>query len=1198
MMFRAHLFGTFTLLDGARGVPLPAARARALLAYLLLHRAQPHPRAVFVGIFFPDLSEPRARRALSQALWHIRRALPRLIQADAETIQVSRDASIWVDVEEFRKISDFRFQISDLSSPSPSSNLQSLISLYRGDLLEGFYDDWLLLERERLREMYLQALEWLVQAHKSTQQYADALDAALKLTLADPLRESAHREVMRLYFLLQRPDAALKQFATCRQILKTELALEPEPETLALAREIAQRGSRSPAPYLPPTLPVSPGLDAAQLPLIGRADARAQLLAHVESLHAGGGGIALIEGEAGVGKTRLAQEIARDAEWRGAHVLWGHCQERDAAAPYAPVTDALAQGLSPLRVEQLRGLLDPIWQQTLAPLLPHLAITVTPPAPLDPKSARARLIDALAQLIAAWTQITPLVVIVEDLHWADDATLDLLAQLASRLRETRALFIGTYRGEDARAQTTRWEKMQSLDRAGLRGQLELKRLDPTATQELIRRALGLARAAPRFEERLYRETDGNPLFVLETLRTLRDEGLLARDAVGQWRTPWDETTRDYAEVPLPRVVERVIARRATQLGAPAQHILRAAAILGGDLDFALARAVGELETQQTLSALGELVQRRFLEETRDAYRFTHDKVRQVIYASIAEPERRVLHQRAAQALEHAHPDRLDALAHHFFAAEEWHAAAQYAQRAGEQAARVYAHRDAAAQFTRALDALARTRDASSLERFEAYAARERAYDQLGDRRAQADDLDALEASLDDPALATPSRRAQIALRRASYLDALTDYPAALTAIARAVELARDAADAEIEFQARVRWGRMLRQRGEYAEARAQFDHAFALAQQQNDSLAQATVLNDLGVIAFNSGNFNEALTNCQRALELARGDPKTSANIHNSLGIFYHYTADYIASLAHYDQVLAWRRASGDRLNEASCLYNLAVVQSDRGEHTLARRALEEVAEITRAIGERRIEGYAVVFLGVVFEHLNDLDAAEDAYTRGLALRRAIGLDALAIDPLAGLARVATARGDHARARQYADEVLAWLTTRGIAGVGDALLAYVGAYRALLAAGETARGMTALQTAYDLLMTQAATIPDEERRRAFIHDISPGKHIWNDYHTRVETARPRIARVRLPRADAPTGRALRDDEYIEIVWTLAATEDDAIADKVERRQHRLARLLAEARAQGAAPTHAQLANALGVGVRTVERDVGRMRAEG
>ncbi len=1184
--WRAHLFGTFSLWRGKQKLALPASSAaRALLAYLLLNRAQPLAREVALGLFFPEMPDARARRALSQALWHIRRILPRLVEADAETIQMARDASIWVDVEEFKRISD-----------SSSSNLKSAIDLYRGDLLDGLYDDWVLAERERLREMYLHALEQVASDLKATGDFAGALQYAQRLVTADPLRESAHREVMRLLCALDRPDAALKQFAVCRQMLRTEFALEPEAETRALAEEIAQRREHPAAPYLPTAH--APAASLQPLPLIGRRAERAQLVAVIQALFHQRGGIALIEGEAGVGKTRLLQEIARDAEWRGAQVLWGYCQEAQTSAPYAPVLDALAQGLSPLRAEQLRSLVEPIWLQTLAPLVPNLVPASQPPAPLDPKQERTRLIEALARVLTAWARLVPLVLILEDLHWAGHDTLELLTQLAPRLGATRVLLIGSLRGDEARTHLARWEQLQSLDASGLCARLVLTRLDAPTTRELIRRALGLGSAAPRFETRVHRETDGNPLFVLETLRTLTDEGLLTRDANGTWRTPWDETTDDYAEMPLPRVVERVIARRLAQLTPEARRILRAAAVLGNPFDLTLLHALTDDTWEALLARIVELTQRHFVEETPTAYRFTHDKLCQVCYAESDAAERRAWHLRAARALERAQPERLDARTHHFFAAEEWRAAAHAAQRAGEQAARVYAHRDAVAQFTRALDALAHLRDASPLERFEAYAARERACDQLGERRAQADDLRALEELLDDPALDTPTRRAQIALRRAIYLDALTDYPAAFTAIAHAAELAHAAADAEIEYHARVRWGRMLRQRGEYADARAQFDHAFALARQRNDSLAQATVLNDLGVIAFNAGNFDAALTNFQRALELARDDPKTAANIRNSLGNFYHYTADYAASLAHYDQVLAWRRASGDRLNEAGCLYNIAVVQSDRGDHDTARRALQEVAEIAHALGERRIEGYAVVFLGVVFEHLNDLDAAEEAYTRGVALRRAIGLEAMAIDPLAGLARVATARGDHTRARQFAEEVLTWLTTRGIAGVGDALLAYTGAYRALLAAGETARGMAALQAAYDLLTTQAATIADEERRRAFIHDISPGQVIWEDYHTRVETARPRLARVRLPRAGAPTGRARRDDEYVEIVWTLAAMEDDAIADKTARRQHRLRRLLAEAAAQGAAPTHAQLADALGVGVRTVERDVGRMRDEG
>ncbi|MEW5721416.1 MAG: DUF1670 domain-containing protein, partial [Chloroflexota bacterium] len=248
-------------------------------------------------------------------------------------------------------------------------------------------------------------------------------------------------------------------------------------------------------------------------------------------------------------------------------------------------------------------------------------------------------------------------------------------------------------------------------------------------------------------------------------------------------------------------------------------------------------------------------------------------------------------------------------------------------------------------------------------------------------------------------------------------------------------------------------------------------------------------------------------------------------------------------------------------------------------------------------IGDRRIEGYGWVFLGLVLEYLADWDAAHAAYTTGLALRREVGLHALAIDALAGLARVATARGDHKQAVAYADQVLAWLAGHGVAGVGDPLLAYLGAYRALLAAGETARGLAALRTAYDLLLTHAATIADAERRRAFIHDISPGKHIWDDYRDLIEGARTRRVQIRLPRADAPTGRALRDDEYVEITWTIDAPEDASIKNKTARRQQRLRRLLAEAAAQGASPTHAHLADALGVGLRTVERDVAAIRRQ-
>jgi tetratricopeptide (TPR) repeat protein len=392
---------------------------------------------------------------------------------------------------------------------------------------------------------------------------------------------------------------------------------------------------------------------------------------------------------------------------------------------------------------------------------------------------------------------------------------------------------------------------------------------------------------------------------------------------------------------------------------------------------------------------------------------------------------------------------------------------------------------------------------------------------------------------------------------------------------------------------------MARHRGELASAREHLERAHALAQSLGDLTAQATALNDLGVVFKELCDFNAALGHYQRALDTMQqiDQPATLAAIHNNLGNFYHLTADFAAVLEHHQRALALRRAIGDRRNEAGSLYNLSLVYHDSGDQQAARRTLEQVCALTREIGDRRIEGYSWVFLGLVSEYLDDWDAAHAAYTKGLGLRREVGLHALAIDALAGLARVATARDDHEQAIAYADQVLAWLDGRGIAGVGDPLLAYLGAYRALLAAGETARGLAALRAAHDLLLTQAATIVDEERRRAFIHDISPGKPIWDDYRDLIEGARTRRVQVRLPRADAPTGRALHDDEYIEITWTIAAPEDASIKGKTARRHQQLRRLLAEAVAQNAAPTHAHLADALGVGLRTVERDAAALKDE-
>ncbi len=1211
MTYYVCLLGAFTLWRGdpsqdcADTLPLASATARSLLAYLLLHRGRPQPRPLLAGLFWPDDPEDRARRLLTQALWRIRRCLPDMIESGGDTISISQQAPVWVDVEEFLRLSEpDQARSIPAISHSAAEEIQAIrqaVQLYRGDLLEGIYDDWILVERERLRERYLQALGRVAWLEKSAGSYREALEAILSLIQCDSLQESAHREAMRLYVALNRPEAALKQYAICRHVLQEELGVEPDAETSALAREIAGRPLLTEAPYLPQAAPAAPiaairRMDPIEFPLVGRDRERNVLVAQVEATMRGMGGLALVEGEAGIGKTRLLQEIARDAEWRGAQVLWGRCREMEGQPPYAVWVEALLGGLSPLRASQLSQTMDPIWLQVLARLLPVLDECLpglSPPPAIDPAREQDRLMAALGQILAAWGQINPLVLILEDLHWADEASLALFPSLA--LQQCSTLVIGTYRSEEARQRPALWEQFQALDRCGLRQRLILARLDAPATGELVRRCLSLAKPAEAFEARLYRETEGNPLFVLETLQALYDDGLLICDEQGRWSTPWDETTHDYAEMPLPQAIERVISRRLERLSADEQSALQTAAILGSDFDFRLLSLASHKPAEALFPIIGSLVRRYFLVELPAAYRFSHDKIRSVIYQSLPQRQRISLHRQAGEAIETVQPERWAGMAYHFFNGEMWEKAASYSQKAGEQASAVFSHRDAADHFSRALEALGRLpHDPRRV--FDLLLAREAPLGLLGDREAQAADLAALEAMLVDPSLGSPSNHLQIALRRASYWGVTGNYAESLVASSKVLEQAHTLGEWKIEAQAQIQRGHLLRHQGEMEQAKDHLQQAYVLACAHEDSALQAVSLTAMASLQFDTGHYDETLAYCQKALEACKSCDNLvaqSAAI-DMMGNVYHYTADYSRAIDYHRQALALRQSLGDRRLEVMSLYNLSTALHDSGDDETSLHILQQVCDLAHRIGDRRNEGYGQVYRGLVLEYLGRYAESHEAYQISLTIRRQIGLHAQAIDTLAGLARVATAQGNLSQAVIYAQEVLDWLDGRGYQGVGDPLLAYVGAYRALLAAGETQRGHAALRRAYELLMKFAGSISDPERRRAYIEDISPGSSIWNDYRALQTTA----ITVRIPHVDAPTGRPLRAEEYVDVIWTAHCPEDDHIPEKAARRKAALQRLLAEAETQGAAPTVGDLASVLAVSPATVKRDLAELRQAG
>jgi predicted ATPase/DNA-binding SARP family transcriptional activator len=1247
-MLKFRLFGPLVVEQDGQSLPLPAsAQARDLLAYLALFHERKHTRSLLIGTFWPEMSEERARRALSQALWQIRRFFPDLVTAEVETVRFAPPASFQVDALDFERLAKAAFNIAP--QETIRQELEQALALYRADFLEGNYHDWVLLERERLRELYLQALERLGQLEKSSGHYARALDLALRLSGAEPFNEAAHREIMRLHHLLGQPEAAARQFELCRDILRRELDVEPSPETLAVVEEINHLSEREASANKTDRESLIP------TPLVGREADRSALLQFLEGIFHKLGGLVLLEGEAGVGKTRLLQDIARDAEWRGAQVLWGSAQEAQGLKPYTPLVQALQAGLTPLRITQIQQVVERVWLQAILPLLaPHPALPTLEAAPsLPPAQEQARLVEAVVRLLEGWAGITPLVILLEDLHWADQDTLHLLPALARRLTPFGVLLICSYRSEEARADAQVWEALQAVSRRGMLERRVLPRLDEQATGELIRRSLGLASAAPLFEERLYHETDGNPLFVLETLRALQGEGLLHQEADGGWSTPWDESTSNYAELPLAPLIEQAISRRVEQLPVHLCRVLNIAAVFGAHLDFRLLNAASGLETESLLQAIRELRHLRFLEEVQEGYRFHHDLIRQVILARMDEAERLQRHQDAARFIEAIRPEQVEELAFHFTEGHVWEKAVQYHQQAGLQAARAFAYASALAHYDQAVSLSEFIgRPAGSL--FDLHAGREKILDTLGNREAQ---NDAVQAML-GLAGKDPRKLCQAHLRRAWLLAETSHYEEAQAEARLSLELGKNAGDLLAQAEALNTLGTAFTWQGKTAEAAPALNEAIALVRQAQDVRAQARYRRALASALLGIREYDAAQKEAETSLEQAaqQNDPLEQAEVFNLLGIIHMEHGDPETARGMYEQSLLLSRKAGYLYGEGRALTNLGNLYYFQGQLSKTLDCYAQAIGIFASLEEKR--GEVQLRLNRASISLNMLgntpQLIEDAQ---FALEYAIRTD----DPLSKgqaltvLAEAERQNGDYKTAREHLVQGIQameaggdlWLLTqeyrtlgildieekrpqealenlehalsicreRGLASMEAPIIAirglallqqgrlnealqatseavsrwksdveqgyllYYWHAQVLHSLGRPEEAQASMQKAYELLESALAGLSAEQRSMSY-ENIPEHRAILAAWQ---ETRPPQVT-AQLPQSG-------ESGKTVTVTWTPFAAEDNRIPSKVARRRHRLQRLLEEARAQGAAPTQRDLAEALGVGLRTIERDM-------
>ena len=544
------------------------------------------------------------------------------------------------------------------------------------------YEEWLVAHRERLRALMRDGLTRLIAHDARSGNHARALDTARRGLALDPLDEAMHREVMRLHVGAGQPLAALRQYQVCLDALQRELGIEPDAKRRALYRSVIEErrgGGReeTPAPL------------GAEQAIVGREAEVEQLTATVQAVARGTARVVAILGEAGIGKTRLARGLAAEMERCDGRVLIGACHDAERTLPLHPWVEAVRR--SGVARQTAIASWPAGWQNEILRLFPEIDPSRIPEPPRG--DSALHLFEGLARLITGLATARPLLVVVEDAHWADTTSLRFLTFLVRRVERVPIVVALTARDEDLADVPLLGRLLEDLDREQRLTRLALGPLTRAATDRLVRAHARTAvpdAALARLRQAVWTGSDGNPFVAVEMVQALR-HGAIA------------------TAPPLPRKVHDLIADRLERLGERAQELAALAALMAGPIDFALLARASGLASPEVADGLEELVRRRILHAADERFAFVHDRVRDVALQRLLPPRRRILHRRIAEAAEALYATDLSAhaatLGFHYHAAALWERALPFLRTAGRHALAAGAQREAVARFEQAIQAL-------------------------------------------------------------------------------------------------------------------------------------------------------------------------------------------------------------------------------------------------------------------------------------------------------------------------------------------------------------------------------------------------------------------------------------------------------------------------------------------------------------
>lgn len=1031
------LLGSFEVtLDGQSIAGFKSNKERALLVYLAVEADRPHRREVLAGLLWPEWPDRDALNNLRYTLSDLRRVIgdhkaePPFLLITRDTLQFNTASDYWLDVKAFTEMVG-----AEKAPPPVIEQLQQAVSLYRGNFLEGFsvsdsagFEEWALLARERLARQMSSTLHRIAAIYEQRGEYDQAQFWAWRQIELEPWDEAARQQLMRTMALSGQRSAALAQYETCRRVLAEELGVEPAAETTRLYEQIRDGHLQAPSPLPAPAPEFAarppPFLEEAapQVELsifVARERELAKLDGFLNLALAGQGRVAFVTGEAGGGKTTLVQEFARRAQdvHPDLRVASGNCNAYTGIGdPYLPFREILELLTGDVQAQWAAGAMAReharrLWQimpltvQALVEAGPDLIDTFVPRTALRERAMtcgpdrtdwlarldqvvehkqagslqQSDLFEQYTRVLQAIAKQEPLLLVMDDLQWADLGSISLLFHLGRRLAGSRILLVGAYRPEEV-----------ALGKDGARHPLEpvinefqrdygeiMVNLDQAESRNFVETLLDTEpnRLGAAFREMLHRQTGGHPLFTIELLRGLQEQGDLAQDSEGRWgegpALNWET---------LPARVEAVIAERIGRLAEPLQAALRVACVEGEVFTaeaVARVRAIDERDMLELMSS--ELDRRHRLIRAQSiqrmdgqllsCYRFRHILFQKYLYGSLNEVERVHLHEQVGTALEGLYGAQEQTatiavqLALHFQKARSTQKAVHYLHQAGQRAVQLSAYEESRVHLTRGLDLLMTLPDS--------------------------------------PARAQQELDLQISLGMAR----MWDIPSWQwqNAIARARELSRQIGNTPQSCRVLGELAIFHYVRAEHQKARELAEEALDLAQQTGDPLLVMLGHWHLGFIYFDRGEFTTARTHLEQVLScyepqqhhrsivrLRGSDAGVSALAYYACCLWCLGYPEQAAKQSQKALALAqeFRHpfTSADVLSYGGCLFN----QMRRDPLALKTNA-EELARLSEEMGFSSFLGQGACYWGAALTMLGQIHEGIAQMREGMAVRRSFG---------------------------------------------------------------------------------------------------------------------------------------------------------------------------------------------------------------